>query len=1844
MDKHLTGYFNNTRIRRHLRKAGLITRSGRIISEKEFRLNAMRRDHQRNVRECLAQAIFHKVLDMERHHQLETRRKLEIFARREQVYRAKVDHLRRTDEDIIPLFSPCPPPGPRSSHGHQVLAEEEKSESTESSSSPRPKTAPANMQLPTRLQPLHNTAAVGTAAKSSTEPNQKSSAYELDHPRGVDKDILMLMRAMNQSIGGPSPYQLPVINNFATPVPPPPKRSTKSVKNTRYGPRGRRFHSATAPNELDQLSPKDLGKFHKISVHSNVTIKMVYLGRSVHLCHDDIDYRDEIKALQQHCGGENLCVFKGMLLEGDTFQFTSKRHCGFPFSLTFYLNGLQVDRVSSCCEYRHRRGARLGGKHGLFRFISVEGASPCYRCIIAMGLDKKPSPPPKTQREGEESKAEVTRDEECGKGSKGGEEEEGNNKKSVSAASSSSHGADREMIEDKPAMEDEETVNEEIEDEHDQDEHDQGQSTKDEYEEDFEAYEEKQDEKTDDGEQADDKRDGKSEPLWGDEKGGLDREMENKILSQRASEASDVSEKDDGDRYSASESEQEDKQDRTKRLSISSCSTLYSSTSGDESEVKKPVDAKGASNNATHTDYEKQPELYSDVEGEALIDSEESADENSQRRLADSIEEEEPEVTTEKTMTVEDVPMKDLQEWQLGTDRTRGEIHNLRLIENMTWEETEESILIPTDEDRTERKFEIEGIKMQKSFEVDDRSDRKLVQEKIAQAIVIAEDVNSEPEPSDSSTDEDDNLINSGYGLTERKVDSEEEWIAEELLVSKTEMTVAQPKVDETLKKSNNLHGDIKEEAGEQVVAEKSGALGKETVEVAASSDEGMTRCPETVTPVDVAMLKDTSYEGVENAVKGVIMVEQATKEAMTNGDEPAEKATGLAEEPKHEYGKIIEEPVDRVSEAMVMGDEISETILKREIVDGYVTVEEVLAGNEQENAVGAATFLWWEEVVEESASKRERRETAQIEETAEEASTEREESVIEKTYELAEVLAEADQGIEISSDKSNYELQETRTNAVEVRTSTARTELELMLDEASHERKGMPSGDKMTKEIVVDNKPCGADVNTDTTFMSDGEEIAVEAESKLQELVKEAAIKGDKTMEEYITEEEVTIQETATEIRKSTTLEQETEVARDEDTSEKVVAGEAETVKEEAVLVKDVKSELTEFEGETAAAEALSNGEYVEEEAALEKEKLTETLLEFNEEKLAKAIEHECEKESMEATPEELETEASMKREAAAEEAARKGEMEIEEAAVEGEGEGTLEEFKSTSDEMPDQEEAVYQSDEIEEETLCQIKKEAEGTISDTEEEGQEVVSEKEEGISEREEEAEKVVPAREELSEERTPEKEEVPEKIVPESEKDEVVHEREEAAEERTPERDKGAEKVVPERDEVAEERTPEREEVPEKVVPESEEDEVVHEREEAAEERTPERDKEAEKVVPERKKVSEERTPEREAVPEKVVPERDEDEVVTMEEDLVERKLLKERVVSEEEEEASTKTRLLQRQNSAEALMLEGEEAAEQCVHHEEAMGERTVSERNEATEGIVLDEEKEVKASPEEEEEQVKQVEPKYEELTKEVAIKKDTVEEAVGDEGFKAITPKRELMAMDTSLKEDAAAEGKAAKKNITAEDKGEEMFEEPEYEHKSSTEKIVQNQQEAVGKMVFEGEQVERVTVSAEQQLSDQAELGGSEMKEALIEKAIPTGKLSTLKEIIDDEHLGPEEMAPNTKESVKETSETEEERLSNRQENMEKEEQIDNKVALEDVAGREETSVEETPSCSENKGKAEPNSMLKDLSDIREAASTSEKNKHEMEFATVVKYDSSQGQQYLTTWKMLNPEKESI
>ncbi|XP_069863399.1 glutamate-rich protein 3 isoform X2 [Dipodomys merriami] len=556
-DKHLVGYFNNARIRRHLLRSGL------------------------------------------RYHQLEIKKKLETLARKEQVQQFKGEHTRKFIENNMPILSPHPPAGPKTSRGHSVLIDERYS-SPLTPTAPRPYTAPGIMRPPIRLQPLPNNHAGRSVSKRTLRSRSKTSLLEneVPFPIGGKKSMLKFRNSMDfsQRI---FPYQLPYIENYLRSIPPPsPPLNGKITRENRSETwRRRRFRPTTAPTGLEPLFTRDPGRINKPSLHSNALITMIYLGKSVHLSYGDTAFQDEIKIYQQHCGGENLCVYTGTVLEKDTFQFISKRHHGFPFSLTFFLNGIQVNRLSSCCEYKHRKGSRLGGKRGYFGFVCVEKASPCYKCIIAMGLDRKP-PLAKPRKEKNNEKREGKQRHERGKVTSRRDE----NMASPTCVPTihSAQEINTGLPEVRSAMEEMEQKCSSGQDVWDDD---QENIVKYEYEEDFEADEEQQAETANTEVQADDQMNGVSKSPSDDEKDNLDPEKESDILSQRAPEIEDNM-KDEDDGYSESEWE-EDKKDTKTSSSVSSMSHPPSSESEDES---------AEHDQETHTTNERGYESSDEVE------------------------------------------------------------------------------------------------------------------------------------------------------------------------------------------------------------------------------------------------------------------------------------------------------------------------------------------------------------------------------------------------------------------------------------------------------------------------------------------------------------------------------------------------------------------------------------------------------------------------------------------------------------------------------------------------------------------------------------------------------------------------------------------------------------------------------------------------------------------------------------------------------------------------------------------------------------------------------------------------------------------------------------------------------------------------------------------------------------------------------------------------------------------------------------------------------------------------------------------------------------------------------
>ncbi|CAM9369228.1 unnamed protein product, partial [Bubo scandiacus] len=116
-EKHLVEYFSNTWIRRHLQRSGLISRSGRIISEKEYKLNTIQEEHLRYIRECLAGTVFDKALDIECHHQPGAKKKPAKNGGKEKVREVKAEPSRRPVGNARFMHFPHPPPGPRNHRG-----------------------------------------------------------------------------------------------------------------------------------------------------------------------------------------------------------------------------------------------------------------------------------------------------------------------------------------------------------------------------------------------------------------------------------------------------------------------------------------------------------------------------------------------------------------------------------------------------------------------------------------------------------------------------------------------------------------------------------------------------------------------------------------------------------------------------------------------------------------------------------------------------------------------------------------------------------------------------------------------------------------------------------------------------------------------------------------------------------------------------------------------------------------------------------------------------------------------------------------------------------------------------------------------------------------------------------------------------------------------------------------------------------------------------------------------------------------------------------------------------------------------------------------------------------------------------------------------------------------------------------------------------------------------------------------------------------------------------------------------------------------------------------------------
>ncbi|XP_035270188.1 glutamate-rich protein 3 isoform X8 [Anguilla anguilla] len=1076
-DKHLAGYFNNTRIRRHLQRVGLITRSGKIVPDKEYRLKLVRRDHQRHVRECLAQAIFHKVLDMERHHQIEIKRKLEDFARRERVHKIKVERSKRYDEDVIPLISPKPPSGPRNGRRQPSGPEGEHSESSESPGSSRPNTAPGKMQRPHRLQPINrNTASVrrtspGSRLRDSSDDTEQQFTL-------TEKDLRPV--TVTEFSHGLSPYQLPIINNYITPVPPSTKRTLKGTQNGTM--RGRRLRPTTAPSAT-AIEQQD-SKLYKTSVHSNVSVTMVYYGKTVHLSHDDIDMRDEVKVFQQHCGGENVCVYKGRLMEGEAFLFVSRRHRGFPFSLTFFLNGLQVDRLSSCCEFKHRKGSRLGGKHGHFGFSSVGGASPCYKCIISMGLDKKPTPPKRTK-------------EEMGKGCFLGNSQE--------MAEEAKVVDEEEIKQDSQSRLQSELRKEQVEDDSmeteakdiDQD------KAKDDYDEDFEADDERADEDMEEGKASAVAPDSSSEKRDSPINDKEDGEIFNHQME-------------DEEKYSDSELEDDDKAEDMKSPS---CSFSPSSRSREDSYSEADEENEAVKNEKVRSETEMGP-----LEEQPQVEGAERAFAPAAEKDQEGPEEHAEELDNRKDETSSPAPP------QTKTTNGDPEAHEGH------GDGPDTAGMEPLNDSMHLR----EGKEVGKSGAAVDSGDNaagpdeclgdteperaKSVQEKLVEAIMKEAHSGSEPELSDTSTEEED--LPPEIKTMEQKITGEQE---EEAGVSPLQKPgTKEEKLEDTENRNEQRDTEIKDDMNKMRKSESREAQALESV--------------------DCAQMQE-----VRNAEEHT--TETKTPEAEETGSE-VEEIRGTD---SSNVAKEVDETMADIKKYEEATDD-PENEIKEEMEDSEAQAEETEAQAEGTEAKAEET----EAQVKETGAEETKAQEAET--VAEETEAQEKETVAEETKaQEKETVAEEAEAQEKETEAEDTEAQEKETGAED----TEAQEKETVAEEAEAQEKetGAEEAEAQEKETVAED-----------TEAQEKETVAEDTEAQ----EKETGAEDTEAQEKETVAEEAEAQE------KETGAEEIEAQAEDIEAQEKETGAEEAEAQEKETGAEDTEAQAEETEAQAEGTELL--------------------------------------------------------------------------------------------------------------------------------------------------------------------------------------------------------------------------------------------------------------------------------------------------------------------------------------------------------------------------------------------------------------------------------------------------------------------------------------------------------------------------------------------------------------------------------------------------------------------------------------------------------------------------------
>ncbi|KAH8856872.1 Glutamate-rich protein 3 [Schistosoma japonicum] len=414
-DKHLVNYFSIYRIRRHLINNGMITEKGEIIPESEYRETQIRENLKRAFVEMIVHAIIERSLEAERLRQGKLKRDLEELCRLNRIRRFKEERQRRLDEVLL---SKLVMNSPRSAEKFELLKThylEDINTEYQQNQLNASRRKPVKKYFRQKKHFGHQTDATMVLF---SEPHRRKSLCKKSSSCSMKNRQAGQLMPSSKHIKHKSSegdiqrnHQTEIIDDFdrtkgnKQELGNPCKINGKDVKETR-----KTFSKCRRlpPSEVNytacivKFMYLGISRAEESSIQRAIDQQRSGKGQMNSMNDNDNNYNQSlarlITVIQQPNGGNTLTVFKGLLRPGDIFQIISKRAYGFPFSLTIYVDGTQDTRISACCEYRHRQGVRVDGKHGHFVYLSVEGSFPCCRCQEVTKLKKEQSKVKKKQK------------------------------------------------------------------------------------------------------------------------------------------------------------------------------------------------------------------------------------------------------------------------------------------------------------------------------------------------------------------------------------------------------------------------------------------------------------------------------------------------------------------------------------------------------------------------------------------------------------------------------------------------------------------------------------------------------------------------------------------------------------------------------------------------------------------------------------------------------------------------------------------------------------------------------------------------------------------------------------------------------------------------------------------------------------------------------------------------------------------------------------------------------------------------------------------------------------------------------------------------------------------------------------------------------------------------------------------------------------------------------------------------------------------------------------------------------------------------------------------------------